>query len=212
MSYPHSALSVSSTNPLRRSSGLLFVIALHLAVIAAINVGTNIKTLSTGASSVRVLPTIDAPKPPPIPREPFQPKDIGRATIETPQLPPMVIEQPAERALPETTVTQGETVRYNEPVQVVINAKVDPSRPLTQPAYPPASRRNSEQGRVELMLYILANGKVSEAKIAQSSGFTRLDESAMREAVRSWRFIPQQENGVAVPSWQRFAIRFRLEN
>jgi protein TonB len=93
-----------------------------------------------------------------------------------------------------------------------VGARVDPSRPLTQPAYPPASRRNGEQGRVELMLYILPNGKVGDAKIEQSSGYSRLDDSAMREALRSWRFIPQQENGNAVASWQLFSITFRLEN
>ena len=213
MSYPRSAASIHSIHPLRQGSGLVFVVALHLVVIIALTQGAHIKNPMASIAPVRVLPTVDIPKPPPIPRTPFTPKDIGKVNIPTPELP-TVVEQAAEKMPPESIVEQGgsESARRSESIPVVVSARIDPSRPLTQPAYPPASRRNSEEGRVELMLYILANGKVSEAKVAQSSGYSRLDDSAMREALRSWKFIPQQEDGVAVPSWQRFAITFRLNN
>lgn len=94
----------------------------------------------------------------------------------------------------------------------IIEAKIDPSHPLTQPPYPPQSRRFGEKGRVELLIYVLANGRVGEARIASSSGFQRLDEATIREALRAWRFIPQQADGTAVASWQTVAITFRLEN
>lgn len=212
MSYPHSALSIRSTNPLRKSSGLIFVIALHVAVIVAITNGTDIRNTVASIAPVHVLPTVEVPKPPPIPVNPTKPVISTATTFAVPVPSDPVVEAttPIDST---TTLVQPREGRADAQIEhSIISARVDPSRPLTQPAYPAASRRNSEQGRVELMLYILENGKVGEAKVAQSSGFTRLDDSAVREALRSWKFIPQQENGIATPSWQRFAITFRLDN
>ncbi|MFT3929141.1 MAG: energy transducer TonB [Spongiibacteraceae bacterium] len=212
MSYQHSASSIHATHPLRRGSGLLFVIALHLAVIVAINNGTQITGVIASVTPVNLLPVTDMPKPPPIPVNPTKPVMPMTTTFTLP-IPsdPVVESVPSATDTSTTTESRGES-HEGQFASSIVSARVDPSRPLTQPAYPTASRRNSEQGRVELMLYILANGKVADAKIAQSSGYSRLDESAVREALRSWKFIPQQENGVATPSWQRFAITFRLDN
>lgn len=212
MSYSHSALSIHATHPLRRGSGLLFVIALHLAVIVAINNGTQIRGVIASVTPVKLLPLTDIPKPPPIPINPFKPAIPVTSTFSIPMPNDPVVES-SPSVGPASTTPQSQTESNAGQVErSIVSARVDPSRPLTQPPYPTASRRNSEQGRVELMLYILANGKVGDAKVAQSSGYSRLDESAVKEALRSWRFIPQQENGVAMPSWQRFAITFRLDN
>jgi TonB family protein len=48
-----------------------------------------------------------------------------------------------------------------------------------KPAYPPPSIRAEEQGDTTLRLCIGANGRVTEAQIARSSGHRRLDEAAL---------------------------------
>lgn len=212
MSYPYTSSSVSATNPFRRSAGLIFVVTLHIAAIMAIKVGLGVSVESPPFARTHVVPIFDRPAPPPLPTEPvvlkFPTKTI--ITMPEPSLPPEIITTEARPSI--TTPQSGNTEGPTRTDPVLVTARVDPSHPLTQPAYPAASKRFNEQGRVELMLYILADGKVGEARIAQSSGHARLDESALREALRSWRFIPQQENGISMSSWQRFAITFRLEN
>ena len=86
----------------------------------------------------------------------------------------------------------------------------DPRRPLTQPEYPPSSRRAGEAGTVILEVYVLENGRVGDARVKQSSGFPSLDEAAVREVKRSWRLVPGTENGKPVPMWGQFAVTFKL--
>jgi protein TonB len=88
--------------------------------------------------------------------------------------------------------------------------KSDSRRPLSQPEYPPSSRRAGEAGTVILEVYVLENGRVGEARVKQSSGFPRLDEAAVREVKRSWRLVPGTENGKPVPMWGQFAVTFKL--
>ena len=73
----------------------------------------------------------------------------------------------------------------------VVPPKVNPRRPPTQPEYPPTSKRLGEAGVVILLLTVTEDGKVSDAKVDTSSGFERLDEAAVKEALRSWRFVPE---------------------
>jgi protein TonB len=88
--------------------------------------------------------------------------------------------------------------------------KSDSRRPLSQPEYPPSSRRAGEAGTVILEVYVLETGRVGEARVKQSSGFPRLDEAAVREVKRSWRLVPGTENGKPVPMWGQFAVTFKL--
>src|SRR5690606_21085910 len=87
------------------------------------------------------------------------------------------------------------------------SAPVDPDRPRVIgkvdyqgrrpiPEYPRASQRRGEQGRVIVRVLISAQGRVLEASVRQSSGYSRLDEAAVK-AVRSARFKPYTENGHA---------------
>ena len=81
---------------------------------------------------------------------------------------------------------------------------------ITQPEYPPASRRAGEEGTVHLQVYVLENGRAGEIKVAKSSGFPKLDEAAVKEVQRNWRFVPGKEDGKPVPMWHIFAVTFRL--
>ena len=80
----------------------------------------------------------------------------------------------------------------------------------TQPEYPPSSRRAGEAGTVTLAAYVLESGKVGEVKIVKSSGFEKLDEAAVKEVQRNWRFVPGKEDGKPVAMWHTFNVVFKL--
>src|SRR3546814_12104805 len=65
------------------------------------------------------------------------------------------------------------------------------------PRYPRESRRHHEEGIVVLALTLDLDGSVAAISVAQSSGFQRLDEAALR-AVRKWRWAPTIRSGQAV--------------
>jgi protein TonB len=81
---------------------------------------------------------------------------------------------------------------------------------ITQPEYPPASRRAGEAGSVTLKCYVKEDGRCSEVSVVKSSGFDKLDEAAVKEVQRNWKFVPGKEDGKPVAAWHTFAVTFRL--
>ena len=53
---------------------------------------------------------------------------------------------------------------------------------LTEPEYPVSEIRLGHEGTVWLSIEILPNGRVGHVRVDQSSGYVKLDESAVREA------------------------------
>ncbi|HEY0939270.1 MAG TPA: energy transducer TonB [Steroidobacter sp.] len=195
--------------------GLVFaaIILLHVGMFYLLNSGLSHQIIDVvlGPIETRMIeeaPKQEEPPPPPPPK------------IETP--PPFVpppeisIDIPAD-APPTKAIQQTTTVKPTAPPPVAAPPPVqrtaprsDARRPLTQPEYPPSSRRAGEAGTVILEVYVLENGRVGEARVKQSSGYPRLDEAAMREVKRSWRLVPGTENGKPVPMWGQFAVTFKL--
>jgi periplasmic protein TonB len=63
---------------------------------------------------------------------------------------------------------------------------------------------------VLLRVLVRQDGSVAAVELAQSSGFSLLDESATRTVRENWRFIPAQHDGIPVESWVEVPIRFVL--
>ncbi len=80
-----------------------------------------------------------------------------------------------------------------------------------QPEYPPTSRRLGEEGSVVLQVLVDTDGKVMDGKVQTSSGFARLDEAALKHALRAWRFTPGTEDGVPVQIWHSVKVTFKIE-
>jgi TonB family protein len=85
----------------------------------------------------------------------------------------------------------------------------NPAKPLSQPVYPPPSRRLHEAGTVVLRLHVLPNGRVNDAVVHKSSGFIELDNAARYESFR-WQLDPGTVNGTPSPMWGKFAVTFKL--
>ena len=197
----------------RRGLVFILIVALHLGMYYVLNSGLSkhLVDVVLGPIETRMIeeaPKTDEPPPPPPPK------------IETPPpfVPPpeVAIEVPVESN--STAIQTVTNVRPTAPPPPVAQPapvqrtapKSDARRPLSQPEYPPSSRRAGEAGTVILEVYVLENGRVGEAKVKQSSGFPRLDEAAVREVKRSWRLVPGTENGKPVPMWGQFAVTFKL--
>ncbi|HEY6511333.1 MAG TPA: energy transducer TonB [Burkholderiaceae bacterium] len=168
-------------------------------------------------------PASPAPSPPPPPRRvpppkreppviaaPAPPVAVAPAPFEVPPAEP--IPEPAPPPAPEPVVTAAPPPPAPAPPQpraVDIHAV----RYLVQPVlnYPLASRRLGEQGRVDVRVLVDANGMPQEMRIVRSSGFPRLDDSALA-TVRATRFKPYTENGSALAFWVVMPLAFELEN
>lgn len=79
------------------------------------------------------------------------------------------------------------------------------------PPYPQMSKRLREQGRVVLRVHISADGIATRAEIQTSSGFPRLDDTALQTVLR-WRYVPGKRAGVPEAMSYLIPIDFRLED
>ncbi|AUN96475.1 hypothetical protein C0099_13145 [Pseudazoarcus pumilus] len=142
----------------------------------------------------------DLPPPPPkaSPRpEPRKPTEPSRAQ---PALPPVAEAPPAPEPAARPPSQQGVTdARYDA-------AYLD----NPPPAYPALSRRMREEGRVLLRVFVSAQGQAKNIEVEESSGSNRLD-SAARNAVQRWRFVPAREGEREIDAWVLVPVVFKLE-
>ncbi len=78
-----------------------------------------------------------------------------------------------------------------------------------EPHYPLIARARGWQGRVDVGLFVLADGSVHDASLRRSSGYTALDEAALAVARQS-RFRPRLASGLPAPLHGRIEYRFEL--
>jgi protein TonB len=79
-----------------------------------------------------------------------------------------------------------------------------------RPPYPPLSKRLGEQGKVVVRVFIDTQGVATQAEISSSSGYERLDQTAL-QTVQRWRYVPGKRNGVPEGMWFKVPIAFVLE-
>ena len=77
------------------------------------------------------------------------------------------------------------------------------------PAYSRISAKMRESGKAVIRVFIDESGMPRNVQLAASTGFARLDDSALA-AVRNCRFKPYLDNGVAVAGWALIPIEFEL--
>lgn len=79
-----------------------------------------------------------------------------------------------------------------------------------EPSYPELSRRKGEEGLCVVKTMITHSGIVQAVTIEKSSGFKRLDESALNQVKRT-HFSPALQKGVAVASEKQIIFKFELK-
>jgi protein TonB len=78
------------------------------------------------------------------------------------------------------------------------------------PAYPAISKRLGEQGKVVVRVLIGADGAPQRAEVKRSSGYDRLDRSAV-EYVMACRYVPGKVGGQPQAMWYEAPVNFVLE-
>ncbi|MCR4410575.1 MAG: TonB family protein [Candidatus Saccharicenans sp.] len=79
-----------------------------------------------------------------------------------------------------------------------------------EPVYPEADRRMGIKGQVLLNVLISENGDVLEAAVIRGiRGSVALEKEAIN-AVKKWKFLPAEKNGVKVKVWKPVTIGFGL--
>ena len=151
-------------------------------------------------------PELEAPKDlPPDPDAPTLPEpEEERKPLETPE--PKKVEQPkAEEPPRPASVATAATA----PRQARVDAPVRPKKAI-KPDYPKGARQRGEQGNVVLEILVSEAGRVEGVKVVTSSGFSELDEAAIR-AARAARFTPAKRGRAVVASSARLTLEFRLK-
>jgi|SRR5690554_1510957 len=169
-------------------------------------------------------PEPEEPKPEPKPKPKPKPKKVEKPKPK-PVPEPVVEAPPSEKAISQQDQVEEQEEAAPPPQQQVATPTAEENKsagaPVTppredanlvnnpRPAYPSMSRRLREQGTVVLEVLILANGSVGDVKISQSSGFKRLDDTAVK-AVRKWRYAPARRGDEAIDYWYLQPLEFAL--
>ena len=213
-------------------TGVAVAILLHAAMIFLLLQYAPARTALINAVPLMVsLITPAAPKPDVLPK-PLPVKHL-------PQQPRVAPPQPVLAAVPDApaTVTMPPTLFAPpapiEPIPAPVAAPSPPSAPSVAsvavtpapvtppnfnadylnnpaPAYPAVSRRQGQQGKVMLRVFVNATGGVDQVEIRASSGHPVLDRTAL-DAVRRWRFVAARQGDQPVAAWVLVPITFTLE-
>lgn len=213
------------------------VVLFHIAALWALQSGLLRRTVEiiVPVQMLSDLVTPAAPKvepPPALPRPiPAPPEPIKQRAPRKPEpaLPPAPLPvatpeiQPAPNAPAGVTAAQPPTQPITAPVaaEPPVRAPATPARVelpssgasyLQNPApvYPALSKRLGEQGKVVVRVLIGADGTAQRAELKVSSGYDRLDQSAV-EYVMKCRYVPGKVGGVPRAMWYEAPVNFVLE-
>lgn len=162
-------------------------------------------------------PTPPKPAPAPKPVAPVQ-RTVKQAPI------PLAITDPTPAPEAPTGVESAPPAPQTAVTEAVAAAPVAPPAPPKvelpssdasylnnpPPPYPPLSKRMGEQGRVLVRVHISADGIATRAEVQRSSGFPRLDNTAIQTVLR-WRYVPGKRAGVPEAMWYSVPINFVLD-
>lgn len=146
---------------------------------------------------------------------PAQPIPVERST--TPVAKAVTLTVPADLAQIDPGDAPG-TPTPAVPVAIATAPTVEATSPRfdaayldnPKPHYPALSRKLSEQGRVVLRVRVDSAGLALDVSLQTSSGFQRLDTSAL-ETVRRWKFVPARLGSVPVAATVLVPIAFSLK-
>jgi protein TonB len=210
---------VARSRPVLDRRGLAFVLALHAAAFWGL-LQMKLISLPTPMAmlSFSVLPTAEVIKPdaeivPPKPR-PLEkrPNPLPQPTMLAATAPapsenavapaPTIADAPAQSTPTSATVSAPAQTQPRFDADYLDNPK---------PPYPALSHRVGEQGRVLLRVRVDAAGKALDVQLHTSSGYARLDNSAL-ETVRRWKFVPARLGSDPVAATVLVPIAFSLKD
>jgi periplasmic protein TonB len=200
----------------RNPAGFLFVVAFHVAFVWILNDALGLRLLGPAppdpmeARLIEEKPIVDdAPVTPLVNMLTNQRAVLEDRPLDFP-VPPDI---PVDGADPTDgiTFTPDPGPVTADPGPARTGVMLDARHPLTQPAYPTSSIRLGEEGNLDVEILVGRDGRVADARVARSSGYPRLDQAAIAEALRMWRLTPATVGGEPVEMWHRIRVTFRLD-
>ena len=188
----------------RRYAGIGLAVALNGVLVWALASGLAIK-LTKYVPPVLQMKVIDTPQTQqkPVPPPPTPQVEKVLPTEQTPE--------PVIQIAPDPSAQTIQVQPQQQPAQAVDASAWGLTNTHTTPPYPPMARRLGQQGTVILSITVAADGSVSAAQIATSSGIPELDQAALEWVKGHWRYKPAMQGGVAVPSTTQAAVKFDLK-
>ena len=201
---------------------LTLIIAGHALALAAV---LTAKPEMTGRLLPKPTTIINVPVPPPpkpaVPAEP-QPRrpitqpsfiDQERPIIDMDPQQPIQIDSGPTIADIGAVIGSGPTTMIDPPrhVPVMTGPRLATSEGSLKPPYPNDKLRAEEEATLRLMLTIDARGRVTAVDPVGAADPSFL-MAARRHILRSWRYKPATEDGVAVPATTVISLSFRLED
>ena len=215
----------------RNASVALTVVGLHVGGLYALQSGLLQRAAEVVVPAEVLAQFIEPAKPQvPPPPPPAQPKIKPQPVTARPQptqLPPPPMPLAVQSAEPSPTAVTGAVAPQPPAPPVATPVSAPPSAPPAPPriqlpdsnadylnnrppAYPPMSKRLGEQGKVVVRVFIGLDGTASQAEIRTSSGYDRLDQTALK-TVQTWKYLPGKVNGEPKAMWFNVPINFVLE-
>lgn len=116
---------------------------------------------------------------------------------------------PQEYPAPAQASLGGEA-QEQPPLPVRVYEAIPLYRRNPVPEYPLTARKRGYQGTVVLEVLVNRDGKVKEVTLSTSSGYSVLDQAALR-SVKTWLFDPGTRGGEKIDMWVKVPVRFQLE-
>lgn len=203
-----------------------FVVLFHAGALWALQSGLLKRALEAVVPVDILSAWVEPPRqksepPPPAPKPVLQPMRQKVANLPPPPMPIAIADPTPAPAAPVGVVAAPVALA---PIAAPVATKPTPAAPPqvvlpssdadylqnTKPMYPPHSKRLGEQGKVIVRVLIDADGLAQKAEVRSSSGYDRLDQSAL-DTVLSWRYVPGKRAGVATAMWFNVPINYVLE-
>jgi protein TonB len=219
--------------PRRALPRIAIAVAIHALALCAFMSGDRIVMRSKTQQSVMVLvavpPKLAEPPPPPPPPRPRRHKSRPRPPAREAAAPPLRdIEVVPRTEVAATIVDNAMPVEVaggkldgtgttgagdvgegtgGGGASVKVRAVLDPAN-CERPRLPWSAEQRQLAGDVILAVLINVDGKVTDARIARSSGQPILDRTAL-ESARKCHFVAATVDKVPVPSWEPFRFSWR---
>lgn len=187
----------------RRFISIGLVAALHVVIIYALASGLAARMVNKlpdelKAEVVQQKPPEEEKTPPP------PPPDLAKPP--PPFVPPPDFTIQADTG-PSSAISN---VQSRQPAVQMTRPTTRGRRHECQSGYPPISRRLGEQGTAVVKFTIGADGAVSNVSLSKSSGYSRLDEAAVR-CVSDWGYNPGTAGGKPVAMTQEASVVYRMQ-
>jgi protein TonB len=204
------AVYVQRNNP-HRVTVLAIIIGFHVLMGVGLVTGLAQKAVQLIAPPIQTdiieeIQQEDRPPPPP-------PPQMERPPVQVPP-PDVVIDIPIQQAtntISNVTDRPVPRVVAPPPPKVVVPAKIR-RMPSSEDYYPAASKRAEEQGSVVVRACVDASGRLmGEPTVVTSSGYSRLDQGAVRLA-KAGRYQAGTSDGQAQSeSCVSFRVKFEIK-